>query len=192
MEAEFEKEKNNNKTLNNIRDKYCAKRNNAVDCVSNFLDAMDPCLLKKEKDSKKTVIIIATSVLNFICTENFDILDSILNDNNENCFNSSRDYVIECFNTDLKHHFDEEEGSLWSLTKFLSEQSFCSDKKSFEKCSINSLEKCENKTLKNLLQNFMKHLTGHAKCEQNSTSGTKGYLIPSCLVLVFINFALIF
>lgn len=192
VKAEFENQKNN--SLNVIRDKYCGKRKYAVECVDLLLNAMDPCLLKKEKESKSTIITVTTSALNFICGENFDSIHATLNDKNETCFNATKDFVIECFNTDLKSHFDEEREILWTLTKLLTVQRFCSDVRSFETCSIKALGRCKNKTLKNLMQNLMNHLTGQTKCKPSSNSGSNftGLSIFSFLFLFFVKIALNF
>lgn len=66
---EIEKAKPNG-NLDLVFNKYCNKRNKALDCVDEFMKSMDPCLTNEEKDQKVVFVNITKSLLEFVCHEN--------------------------------------------------------------------------------------------------------------------------
>jgi hypothetical protein len=66
---EIEKAKPNG-NLDTVFNKYCNKRNDAIDCVKTFTESLDPCLTQEERDQKRVIVNITTSLLEFVCHEN--------------------------------------------------------------------------------------------------------------------------
>lgn len=59
-----------NGNLDTVFNKYCNKRNLALECVDDFTKSLDPCLTAEEKDQKTVFVNITKSLLEFICHEN--------------------------------------------------------------------------------------------------------------------------
>lgn len=66
---EIEKAKPNG-NLDTVFNKYCNKRNEAIECVEKFTTSLDPCLTQEERDQKVVFVNISKSLLEFICHEN--------------------------------------------------------------------------------------------------------------------------
>lgn len=58
--------------LDTVFNKYCKKREIAIECVNKFTDTLEPCLEPQEKDNKKIMVDIFTSLLNFVCHKDGD------------------------------------------------------------------------------------------------------------------------
>lgn len=58
--------------LDTVFNKYCRKRDVAINCVRNFTDTIDPCLEPQERENKKIMIDIFTSLVNFVCHKDGD------------------------------------------------------------------------------------------------------------------------
>jgi Protein of unknown function (DUF1397) len=66
---EIEKAKPNG-NLDTVFNKYCDKRNQAIECVEQFTDSLDPCLNEEEKQQKQIFSNITKRLLEFVCHEN--------------------------------------------------------------------------------------------------------------------------
>lgn len=66
---EIEKAKPNG-NLDTVFNKYCNKRNDAIECVETFTNSLDPCLTQEERDQKVVIVNITKSLLEFVCHEN--------------------------------------------------------------------------------------------------------------------------
>ena len=69
LPEEIEKAKPNG-NLDTVFNKYCNKRNEAIECVETFTNSLDPCLTKEERDQKVVIVNITKSLLEFVCHEN--------------------------------------------------------------------------------------------------------------------------
>lgn len=58
--------------LDEVFKKYCAKKPILKGCVTNFTDAIEPCLDPVEKENKKIVLSITEKILNFVCFKEGD------------------------------------------------------------------------------------------------------------------------
>lgn len=58
--------------LETVFNKYCRKKQIAIDCVASFTESIDPCLEPKERENKKTIVDIATGLVNFVCHKDGD------------------------------------------------------------------------------------------------------------------------
>lgn len=58
--------------LDTVFNKYCKKRDIAIECVNKFTDSLEPCLEPQERDNKKIMVDIFTSLLNFVCHKDGD------------------------------------------------------------------------------------------------------------------------
>ena len=70
--------------LDTVFNKYCKKRNIAMDCVTNFTKSIEPCLEEEEKKHKTVFTNIIENLLNFVCFKDGDQI------------------ACECFNHSIK------------------------------------------------------------------------------------------
>lgn len=69
LPEEIEKAKPNG-NLDTVFNKYCNKRDDAIQCVDSFTKSLDPCLTTEEKSQKVVFLNITKSLLKFVCHEN--------------------------------------------------------------------------------------------------------------------------
>jgi hypothetical protein len=151
--------------MNNVRDKYCKKRNDLLSCTEKFIDKMEPCLMKEEINAKQGVLIVMTATLEFLCSQHFAIFPKLLSDKtNEVCANTSMNNLNGCLRSHLGKHFDEEPRIIWTISKLLTTRTYCQDIDNFTNCTVTVLTKCENPMLKNLAERFLATIKKESIC----------------------------
>lgn len=68
--------------LDTVFNKYCKKRDQAMDCITNFTKSIEPCLTKEEAEQKVVFTNIANNLLNFVCHKDGDQIACKYNSNN--------------------------------------------------------------------------------------------------------------
>lgn len=78
--------------------RYCRRRSTALDCLSNFTQAIEPCLEPKEKDGEQTFVKVFKNLLNFVCHKDGDQIALFVAEKGPDCFKAKQDQLIECVN----------------------------------------------------------------------------------------------
>lgn len=79
--------------------RYCRNRTIAIDCLTNFGQALEPCLDATEIDFERIFISIVTKLLDFVCYRDGDMVALFIAENGPKCINDNKDQLIACFNS---------------------------------------------------------------------------------------------
>lgn len=126
LPEEIEKAKPNG-NLDTVFNKYCNKRNDALDCVESFTKSLDPCLNKEEKEQKIVFINITKSLLEFVCHENGNQIALFIAEEGPECFSSKQDALQDCFNDTMGNYFNNELPTIDNLPSLLIKEENCRD-----------------------------------------------------------------
>lgn len=88
--------------------RYCRNRTIAIDCLTNFGRAVEPCLVATEIDFERIFISIVTKLLDFICYRDGDMIALFIAENGPKCINDNKDQLIGCFNSTFSKYVPAE------------------------------------------------------------------------------------
>ncbi|XP_046689068.1 27 kDa hemolymph protein-like [Homalodisca vitripennis] len=123
--------------------KYCGKTPHLRGCVSNFTEAIEPCLNPDERILKETIINVTDALISFICFKEGDRIALFIAEEGPECLKSKQEQIQECINSTFSHYIPKDmPGKQEELPLFKMEEKECGDLRKLQKCVIKHLEKC--------------------------------------------------
>lgn len=164
-----------NGELDTVFNKYCRKRDIAIECMTNFTTLLEPCLEPKEIEGKRTFVKIFKNLLNFVCYKDGDQIALFIAEKGPECFDERKDDLIHCMNKTFSDYLPSEKDIEsktvpTELPELVMGQSQCRDMDLLKVCVVQSLEKCEESTPANLVESMFKFVRNETPCVNfNST-----------------------
>ncbi|GAB0100018.1 27 kDa hemolymph protein-like [Sergentomyia squamirostris] len=176
LSEEIEKAQPNGE-LDTVFNKYCRKRHDATDCITNFTKLLEPCLSEEEISHKEVYTNISKSLLGFVCHKDGDQIALFIAEKGPECFQERKDALIDCFNKTFPKYFDQaSQGipSLDQLPKFVFGPDQCHDMERLQMCVVEELEKCTESTPANLVDSAFKFIRNNTPCTNVTSIIKKG------------------
>ncbi|XP_058800783.1 27 kDa glycoprotein-like [Phymastichus coffea] len=166
--------------LDEVFKKYCHKKPILKGCVTNFTDAIEPCLDPVERENKKIVLNITEKILNFVCFKEGDRIALFIAAKGPECFQAKTQAIMDCGNSTYGKYSKDlpmnPEQGLAGLTTSLSgikdlpslvfDQKTCTDMNTLQGCVVNALEGCEDPTPANLLDSIFNYIKKVTPCQK--------------------------
>jgi len=168
-----------NGELDTVFNKYCRKRTIAIDCMTNFTIAIEPCLNEKEVANKKTFVKIFTNLLNFVCHKDGDQIALFIAEKGPECFNSKKDALMTCINNTMASYVPSETPTLDNLPQLVMGVQQCNDMNTLQKCIVKELETCEESTPANLVDSLFKFVRNETPCVNMTLPDQLSHTAPS-------------
>jgi hypothetical protein len=156
--------------LDTVFNKYCRKRNTALECVKNFTNSVEPCLEEEERKQKTVFFGIFEKLLEFVCHKDGDQIALFIAEKGPECFTSKQDQLQDCINSTLHHYIPSEGLSLENLPNLILTEKECNDMENLQKCIVRELEKCEESTPANLMESLFKFVKNETVCANVQSS----------------------
>ncbi|XP_076299993.1 27 kDa hemolymph protein-like [Lasioglossum baleicum] len=196
LESEMEKYKPTG-DLDVVFRRYCSKTPKLKKCVSDFTDATEPCLEASEKETKKTLLNITDSLLNFVCFKEGDRIALFISANGPECLQSKQQEIENCINATFGKYIppmDANNGSLMGLDRInhllVLGNKECGDISTVQACIVNDLEKCSDPTPANIVDSIFNFILRATPCKNvvpglnAAPTSTISLLLTSSLVLL--------
>ncbi|XP_055373789.1 27 kDa hemolymph glycoprotein-like [Condylostylus longicornis] len=161
--------------LDEVFNKYCKKRPEAMQCFEEFETTLKPCMDEEEKGHYETLMRIFKSILNFVCYKGGDQIALFIAEKGPECLNASKEEIGKCLNNTFGGYIPKEGfESLETLPKFVIGPKQCDDIQAFEKCTVKVLEKCEDITPANIIESMFKFIKNETVCATPKSSAQLG------------------
>lgn len=196
LEAEMEKYKPTG-DLDVVFRRYCSKTPKLKKCVSDFTDAMEPCLEASEKETKKILLNITDSLLNFVCFKEGDRIALFISANGPECLESKHQEIENCINATFGKYIppmDANNGSFVGLDRIerllVLGSKECGDISTVQGCIVKELEKCSDPTPANIVDSISNFILRATPCKNvvaglnAASTSTISLLLTSSLVLL--------
>lgn len=154
-----------NGNLDMVFNKYCNRRDEAIKCVEDFTESLDPCLTEEEKNQKIVFVNITKSLLEFTCHENGNQIALFIAEEGPECFKSSQKSLETCFNSTMGKYTKGEMPTLENLPTLVIKDEQCHDMNKLEKCVVTELEKCKESTPANLVEALFRFVRKETPCK---------------------------
>ncbi|XP_014241796.1 27 kDa glycoprotein-like [Cimex lectularius] len=156
--------------LDSVFRKYCQKTPTLRECISNFTDAMAPCLDPNEIAGKNIALNLSDSLMKFICHNDGDRIALFIAEGGQECLESNVKYVQSCWNesfvgTDLNTTNPN------SIDLLLDEEK-CSKMNQVQNCIVKHLEKCSEPTPANVINSMFEFVKKKSPCYQYDTDSS--------------------
>lgn len=193
LEAEMEKYKPTG-DLDVVFRRYCNKTPKLKKCVSDFTDATEPCLEVSEKETKKILLNITDSLLNFVCFKEGDRIALFISANGPECLQSKQHEIENCINATFGKYMpsmDANNGSLIGLDRIehllVLDNKECGDISIVQACIVKELEKCSDPTPANIVDSIFNFILRATPCKNvvgGAATSTISLLLTLSLVLL--------
>ncbi|XP_070502413.1 27 kDa glycoprotein-like [Chironomus tepperi] len=177
--------------LDIVFEKYCSKRDKALNCLEAFSNATNPCLTNDEISHKRTTIGMIRRLLEFVCHHNGNQIALFIAEQGPECIESNERQLVTCFNQTYGKFITNELPAIEDV-KFTISRENCVDLKKFEDCVVGELEKCEESTPANLAEALFRYVKRETICKDQNimSSASSVYLSIILLVMsIFLNFS---
>lgn len=153
--------------LDTVFRKYCRKSPQLRNCVTNFTEAVEPCLSPEERFSKLTITNITDALIGFICFKEGDRIALFIAEGGPDCLKSKQDDIQQCLNSTFSKYIPKEmPGKQEELPLFKLGQAECSDIESLQKCVVSHLEQCSEPTPANIIDSMFTFVKRVTPCQQ--------------------------
>ncbi|XP_063702693.1 27 kDa hemolymph protein-like [Culicoides brevitarsis] len=160
--------------LDTVFNKYCRKRDTAIACVTNFTETIDPCLEPQERENKKIMIDIFTSLVNFVCHKDGDQIALFISEKGPECFKEKQGEVLDCVNSTFKGYMPAETPqTIDDLPILTFGEKECSDMSKLQKCVVHVLEDCQESTPANLVDAMFRFVRNKTPCVNMTSKADK-------------------
>ncbi|XP_030379522.1 27 kDa glycoprotein [Scaptodrosophila lebanonensis] len=159
--------------LDEVFNKYCKKRTNALECFDVFNSKLIPCLSTEEQDSQNVLIRIIRSLLNFVCHKDGDQIALFIAEKGPECLESQKDNIQQCLNSTFSTYMnisDIQDTKIKSLPLLVMGDKQCDDLKNLETCIVHHLEKCSEITPANLVESMFNFIKNETMCSNSKKS----------------------
>lgn len=182
-----------NGSLDTVFNKYCNRRNEAIKCVEEFTESLDPCLTEEEKNQKIVYVNITKSLLEFTCHENGNQIALFIAEEGPECFQSKKDHLEKCFNSTMGKYTSGEMPSIDNLPSLVIKDEHCHAMNKLEKCVVNELEQCKESTPANLVEALFRFVRKETPCKNvkmivdtaGSSSMNKFSIVSMAATMIF-------
>ncbi|CRL07400.1 CLUMA_CG020373, isoform A [Clunio marinus] len=184
-----------NGNIDTVFNKYCLKRGDALDCIHDFTESIDPCLTAEEKEQKVLFMNISKTLLEFICHENGNHIALFIAEEGPECFSSKQDELQDCFNITMGKYFNNEMPTIDNLPSLVIKEENCIDMDKLEACVVKELEKCKESTPANLMEALFRFVRKETPCKQylkTPDQKSDSNIISIGKVMIVLAFALTF
>ncbi|XP_077291710.1 27 kDa hemolymph protein-like [Arctopsyche grandis] len=172
LKAEIEEAKPTG-DLDVVFKKYCRKSPLLKQCISNFTDAIEPCLTPKERENKKIVLNITESLTNFICYKEGDRIALFIAEGGPECLMDKQDAIQVCINSSMSKYIPTETPSLENLPELLMKSEQCDDMVKMQDCIVRELEGCSEPTPANIAESLFKFIKKVTPCGKESVAAAR-------------------
>jgi len=156
--------------LDTVFNKYCRKRETAVECVKNFTESIEPCLEQQERENKKIVIDVFTSLVSFACEKDGDNIALFIAEKGPECLKEKQMDLVNCVNTTFNGYLPAETPkTINDLPIFNFGEKECSDIMKLKSCVVTILEECEEPTTANLADALFRFIRSRTPCGNLTT-----------------------
>ncbi|XP_063226514.1 27 kDa hemolymph protein-like [Bacillus rossius redtenbacheri] len=154
--------------------KYCQKSPIFQECISNFTTSIEPCLEEEEKESKRIIHNITSSLLNFICFNEGDRIALFIAEGGVECLQSQREAIQDCLNKTATTYLNSQAPlSLESLPSLVLHEQECRDIKTVQQCVVRKLEGCSQPTPSNIISSLFDYVWQMTPCHSMQSAGFK-------------------
>ncbi|XP_076653291.1 27 kDa hemolymph protein-like [Halictus rubicundus] len=171
LETEMEKYKPTG-DLDVVFRRYCSKTPKLKKCMSNFTDATEPCFEPSERETKKILLNVTDSLLNFVCFKEGDRIALFISANGPECLESKQHEIENCINATYSKYIpsmDANNGSLIGLDLiehlFVLGNKECGDVSTVQSCIVKELEKCSDPTPANIVDSIFNFILRATPCK---------------------------
>lgn len=154
-----------NGNLDAVFTKYCNRRSEAIKCVEDFTESLDPCLTDDEKDQKIIYVNITKSLLEFTCHENGTQIALFIAEEGPECFQSKKEHLERCFNDTMGKYMNGEKPTIDNLPTLVINEEHCHAMNKLENCVVTELEKCKESTPANLVEALFRFVRKETPCK---------------------------
>ncbi|CAO1433833.1 unnamed protein product [Diamesa hyperborea] len=158
--------------LDTVFNKYCKKRDQAMDCITNFTKSIEPCLTKEEAEQKVVFTNIANNLLNFVCHKDGDQIALFIAENGPECFSNKSVAIQNCMNETFKGYVQAEMPTIDNLPNLVLGEKECMDMDKLQICIVEVLEKCSESTPANLVESLFKFVRKETPCNNFTSIAT--------------------
>ncbi|XP_054286497.1 27 kDa glycoprotein-like [Macrosteles quadrilineatus] len=150
--------------------KYCRKSPMLRNCVTNFTEAIEPCLSPEELGTKQTITNITDALISFICFKEGDRIALFIAEGGPDCLQSKYEDIVQCLNSTFSKYTPKETLNPEALKDELPQlklgQPECNDIKIFQKCVVKHLEQCSEPTPANIVDSMFTFVKKVTPCQQ--------------------------
>ncbi|KAG8247843.1 Interferon- developmental regulator 1 [Homalodisca vitripennis] len=172
---------------------YCLKSPQLRYCVTNFTEAIEPCLSPEERYMKQTILNITDALIRFICFKEGERIALFIAEGGPECLKDNQDEIMQCFNSTFSHYMPkeaavkQEEAPLFQLG-----EKECRDISKLQQCVVEHLEKCSEPTPSNIVDSLIAYVRKDTLCQQYEPNHASSFTVNSVALalsgfLVFIN-----
>ncbi|XP_067636016.1 27 kDa hemolymph protein-like [Eurosta solidaginis] len=154
--------------MDTVFNKYCTKAPDALKCLRDFNDKVQPCLSAIERKQNVVLMRIVTGLIDFLCSHGGDHIALFVAEEGPECLEANRDAINACANSSFHETLpkDFKIPDLFDLPDFVLEPAHCVDLERFQKCTIHHLEQCREITPANVAESVFKFIKNETSCNQ--------------------------
>lgn len=156
-----------NGSLETVFNKYCQKRNTALECLEKFSKATEPCLETDEISRKHVAIEIAKEMLEFVCLKDGDHIALFIAEKGIECFTERAPQLQECVEKVIAKYMPTGNAT---TPNFNVTEAKCRDMDPLRDCFVAELEKCDNTTPANLVEAMFRQVKNQCMKQMNETA----------------------
>ncbi|EZA59546.1 hypothetical protein DMN91_011291 [Ooceraea biroi] len=172
LTAEIEKYKPTGE-LDVVFEKYCNRRSTLQGCMTKYMNTMELCMDEKEKETKKIIMNVTASLLEFLCHKNGDRIGLFMLTDGPKCFQKKAQEIQKCANKTFGSYIPDISSNLVGLDNLLKlkfDRNGCMDISNFQTCTVEELEKCEDPTAANIVFSTLRYVQKITPCEKLLTA----------------------
>uniref|UniRef100_A0A1B6LB09 27 kDa hemolymph protein n=2 Tax=Graphocephala atropunctata TaxID=36148 RepID=A0A1B6LB09_9HEMI len=164
--------------------KYCRKAPQLQDCVTNFTEAIEPCLSLDERYMKQTITNITDALVRFVCYKEGERIALFIAEGGPECLKDNQDQIQQCVNSTFSRYLpkdvtvQKEEPPLFQLGK-----KECGDISKLQQCVVEHLEKCSEPTPSNVVDSLIAYVRKVTPCQQYEPNDASTLPINSVVAL---------
>uniref|UniRef100_A0A1A9Z3F6 Uncharacterized protein n=1 Tax=Glossina pallidipes TaxID=7398 RepID=A0A1A9Z3F6_GLOPL len=139
--------------LKTIFSAYCEKKRDLTKCIENFSKQLTPCLDKNDRQLQKDAIRLTGKIFEFLCLNDGNQMVEFIINGGPECAGRHYKAIDKC----IEPHFKEFDRSPFTVES-------CKYVNNVEKCVVNQLNTCPNKTAANIMQGLFRYLKEDTIC----------------------------
>uniref|UniRef100_A0A1A9WFA8 DUF19 domain-containing protein n=1 Tax=Glossina brevipalpis TaxID=37001 RepID=A0A1A9WFA8_9MUSC len=133
--------------------KYCEKRPNLMKCVDKFSKELIPCFDKNDNKSLKDFVSMIRKFLEFLCLNNGSQMELFITRGGVGCIAQYSENIEKCLIPHLK-----------KIDKSPITVKDCNIVNDMEKCIVNNLNACRDKTPSNIVRDLFRYMKKDTIC----------------------------
>lgn len=152
LQAEMSKgdPRNNLKTIFSAS---CQKKRDLTKCIENFSKALTPCLDENERELQNDAIRLTGKLFEFLCLNDGNQMEEFIIEGGPECIERHYEALDKC----IEPHFKELDRPPFTVEN-------CKNVNAVEKCFVDKLNTCPNKTATNFVQGLFRYMKEDTIC----------------------------